>query len=690
MVVAPTPPIPPVPPTPAEAVTPAVPPTATSLPLLGAIAETLGPSPATPEPRPKPGRDIKISKGKDDKYIATTGMHFMSKVKPGSPFVIRNSLGNIILKPSKDDTCDVKAVIRAEAKIAAEAKEMAEQVSMNIDASDKRYYLKPVKPDDDQWSNLSVDLTIAVPAGVQPDIKTNLGSIELYNLKGPIKVVTDLGSVKAINTSGDLELLTKMGKIEFTAPKDLSAKIRAETKMGSITSDLLLKINKQDMFKRTAEGTIGSGRDTIRLTTDMGEIRIRKYSENSSTNNPMQRLLSEVTLSNSTDKLMIEPSISNAASSKIVGAVQAIKEEQEGNRHILKRIETMTAPLAPGSVLDITNKDGNITVQGSDTNQCLINSTFTIKAPSIEAARELSKKVSLNATPDSKKLVLKTVGPRHTPSNHSYYVNLQITVPRNTSLTLHNEDGNIQIRNLEGQIKIGVEDGDITCENVMANVRLTSEDGNVNIKKGRLAGLTIKKEDGNILCDEINGDCNITIEDGDIHIQKSRLTNLTIKKEDGNIRCDDISGNCDISLEDGDVTIGFAEGMAENCTCTVRGEDGNVGISRGTFAQCQVNRESGMIACDNVSGNLDLKLEAGQVNVDHADTVPENCSITVRVEQGGIRLSAPHEMFPADGPSKAKRKDGGAEWTTKASTPGGGTRSVSLRVDEGSVNVDKR
>jgi beta-lactamase regulating signal transducer with metallopeptidase domain len=298
-IVEPTPPAPPRAVAPVEAITPAAPPAATSLPLLGTTAATVEPAAAAPKPKPspKPDRDVKISKNKDGKYVATTEMHFISKVKPGIPFVIRNNLGNITLRPSKDNTCDVKAEIRAEAKTADKAKEMVERVGMKIDSSDDRYYLKPVKPDDDQWSNLNVDLTLTVPPGVRPDIKTDLGNIELYDLKGNIKALTDLGSLKVVNTTGninlatdlggikftapkdlaagDLNLATKMGDIEFIAPRDMSATIRAETKMGSIKSDLPLKVTEIDMFKRKAEGTMGTGKGNIRLHTDMGSIRLK-------------------------------------------------------------------------------------------------------------------------------------------------------------------------------------------------------------------------------------------------------------------------------------------------------------------------------------------------------------------------------------------------------------------------------
>ncbi|TSA54765.1 MAG: hypothetical protein D4R45_03530 [Planctomycetaceae bacterium] len=291
-------------------------------------------------------------------------MNFVSKVQPGSPFVVRNSLGNISLQSSKDSTCDVKAVIRGKAKTDTEVRAMVEQVSMNINSSDEGYYLKPVKQNGDERNDLSVDFHITVPLGVLSDVKTDLGNIEISNLEGNVKAVTDLGSIKAVNTTGNIELFTKLGDIEFIAPKNLSAKLQAQTKMGSIKSDLPLNIDKTDMFKRKAEGTIGTGQDSIRLTTDMGSIRIGTQSQSSSGDNPKQVILPKEVKQNSTGNLAITQSISNAGSSKIISTVQSVKEEKQGNHSVIKRIETMATPLAPGSVLDITNEDGTITIQG--------------------------------------------------------------------------------------------------------------------------------------------------------------------------------------------------------------------------------------------------------------------------------------------------------------------------------------
>lgn len=241
-------------------------------------AEIAAPAPVLPNitgAQSGPTPSIKIEKDKDGKFNATKEMHFVAKVKPGIPLVVRNSLGNIILKPGKEDICDVRAVISGKDKNQAKARAMIEQVSMNLHSTDERYYLKPVKSDGGQWSNLSVDFYITVPTGILPDVKTDLGNIEISNLQGKIKAVTDLGAIKAVNTTGEIDLFTSMGNIEFVAPRDLSAKLMVQTKMGEIKSELPLEINRADMFKRTTEGTIGAGGSTIKMATDMGKINLK-------------------------------------------------------------------------------------------------------------------------------------------------------------------------------------------------------------------------------------------------------------------------------------------------------------------------------------------------------------------------------------------------------------------------------
>jgi hypothetical protein len=474
----------------------------------------------------------------------------------------------------------------------------------------------------------------------------------MNNLKDGIKSLANVGSIKAVNVMGNIQLKTEVGDIEFVAHKDLSAKIQASTKVGSINSDFPLEIQKVDFVSNTAKGTIGSGKNNIRLITKVGKIHIWKKSRGSSGSNIEQSISIKKIIQNSVGTSIPAPAKLSSAvelsSDKVVRVVRSIEESQKDDRHAIKRIEMMKTPILPGSVLEVSNEDGSIIVTGSDTNDCRVDSTFTIKAPTAEAAKELSKKLSLDMSPKGKGLSVKLDHPKKTPKNHSYQVDLKITIPKNINLKLKHEDGNVQIKNLEGQIQISVEDGNIICENVTADVRLVSEDGN-------------------------------------IHIKKSNLSRLTVRKEDGNVHCDNMTGDCDIMVEDGDVVINYARELTKNCTCIVRSEDGSITINRGTFTKCQIKMEDGKVECNNVGGNLDFLLDEGQVNVNYADNIPESCKINVQLEEGGIMFSAPGGMFPADSPSKAKKMDDGAQWKTQA-----GSRSINLITDEGSIKVEKR
>lgn len=220
-------------------------------------------------------QNIEVNKSEDDMHVATAQMNFLTTMRPNTSFVVRNNAGNITLSPGKDNNCAARAVIRAKAGTAAEAQQMVDSVLIESHSSQDSAYLTVANPGDGHWGNLNVDIQITVPVGVRLDVKTNMGNIELRNLESQIKAETNMGSIKAVETCGDLELTTNMGSIDFIASRDISAKFKVRTDMGSIDSELPLDIDKTDMMGRKAQGTVGSGQDNIRLITNMGKVSIK-------------------------------------------------------------------------------------------------------------------------------------------------------------------------------------------------------------------------------------------------------------------------------------------------------------------------------------------------------------------------------------------------------------------------------
>ncbi len=222
--------------------------------------------------------------------------------------------------------------------------------------------------------------------------------------------------------------------------------------------------------------------------------------------------------------------------------IEAIKETQEDDRYSFQRAETQTVTLLPGSTLDVTNDNGAVTVRGIDGKDCRMHAMVTLKAPTADAAKKLSKAVSVDLAPTARGLVIASVMPKKMPEGHSCRVDLVIEVPRRTDPNITCGDGNVRIANIDGQIKLYAEDGDVSCE--------------------RLAG-----------------DLNLYLEDGSLKIDQGAFSNCRVAMEDGSAKCNAITGNLDFELEDGQVTIVYGDDVPESCAIAVVAEDGSIQFS---------------------------------------------------------------------------------------------------------------
>jgi hypothetical protein len=273
--------------------------------------------------------------------------------------------------------------------------------------------------------------------------------------------------------------------------------------------------------------------------------------------------------------------------------IQSVKRRQDGRGHVVARTEQTTMKLVPGSALNLINENGAISIMGMDRDTCQVQSVFTLKAPTAEAANKLSKAAYLETKKTDEGLTIIVAEPAKMPKQHSARVDLQVLVPRNTDLSVKHGNGVIRIKNVDGRVAAFLEDGEIRCEDVEGIMALRLEDGRIVIDGADLAACSIHMEDGQITCDEI------------------------------------------------------------------------------------------------VTGSLDVQLEDGVIAVTCGDSLPPDCEIKATLEDGSIKLSAPKALFPADAPVKAKRRGDGAAWKTIAETATG-KRIVDLRVEDGSIKVEKR
>jgi len=143
-----------------------------------------------------------------------------------------------------------------------------------------------------QNNDVHVNFTVEVPSGVELDVVTVNGDVEVEGVQGAVEAVTVNGDI-TISTNGaasattvngsiqarvgeladDAEFTTVNGGITLWLPAGVSADVDATTVNGSIETDFPITIRGR-WGPRTASGEIGGGGANIELTTVNGSIEI--------------------------------------------------------------------------------------------------------------------------------------------------------------------------------------------------------------------------------------------------------------------------------------------------------------------------------------------------------------------------------------------------------------------------------
>jgi hypothetical protein len=145
-------------------------------------------------------------------------------------------------------------------------------------------------------SDVQVDYTVRVPAGVTLEAKTVNGNVKAIAMKGPVDARTVNGEIR-VTTSSWAEAATVNGgvAVEMAAkgwPDDLefrsvngsilldlvgapNASLRAETMHGDIDSEFPLEVSGK-IRKNRISGTLGSGGKELAMTTLNGSIELRR------------------------------------------------------------------------------------------------------------------------------------------------------------------------------------------------------------------------------------------------------------------------------------------------------------------------------------------------------------------------------------------------------------------------------
>lgn len=198
-------------------------------------------------------------------------------------------------------------------------------------------------------------------------------------------------------------------------------------------------------------------------------------------------------------------------------------------------------------LFEIDCGSGFLKVQGDDSRQDIaVEAEIILKGKSEKKAREyMEKYLYLELEKKGDRAVLRSgFDTRFGPSSwQSRVINLTVLIPARLSLVIEDSSGEMQIRDVQGDLEIDDGSGNIKVDNQGGDVRIDDGSGGIEVNSVR-GSVFIKDGSGPIRVGEING--NVKIDDGS--------GSITVRDVGGDfILLDDGSGGLSVSHVRGEV-----------------------------------------------------------------------------------------------------------------------------------------
>jgi DUF4097 and DUF4098 domain-containing protein YvlB len=404
-----------------------------------------------------------------------------------------------------------------------------------------------IRKDERRYDNPAiVDYTLTVPRkATLESIELVNGELDIEGVEGNVKASSINGQVTARGLTGEARLSTVNGPLQATftqldeskaislgsvngsvtliIPSDSNASIRAGTVHGSISNDFGMQIKHGEYVGHSLDGQIGTGGPRIKLGNVNGAIRISHAQDGralspatSIAGNGRTRAQAEEDLARQVEMTSAEITLERIDSARLaretrqaqreaqrqvdVAMREAQREIEQVQRELQVRQREQVRPSARVMVqrrpvhgdwnkftgqetksfavsgtprVSISTFDGPITVRGWD--QSEVRYTATKRAGDEESL----KQIGIKAEQQGQAITINAVN----ENDYHGSVQLEVYVPRNSSLHVTSGDGPLTLNGVSGDITLRSGDGPIMVDNSGGQLHVNTGDGPIHINK---------------------------------------------------------------------------------------------------------------------------------------------------------------------------------------------------------------
>jgi len=299
----------------------------------------------------------------------------------------------------------------------------------------------------------------------------------------------------------------------------------------------------------------------------------------------------------------------------------------------MKQTIEKTYPMESGGQISIKGDEGFIKITSWDKNE--VHLTMTKQAYSRsqkEADRQLND-LKIDIESQSDRLTIKVISPTEKrnfnfwnlldpdtwgKSYRSARVDFELKVPEKINLALVNDEGNVTVESVAGDLEIDVDEGDIHLKNI------AFETANLYSDQGDIHASHIANPEGRL---------TVSVDEGDVTLEKVVAQRVKIECDEGKIEANGLQcRTCDITTDEGDVNVTPILGTADHFYITTGEGDISIYLDQSPNVSLDAETQDGFIQDDFQlsisrgedgqqcrqkmgSGNAHIEMYAGEGNI---------------------------------------------------------------------------
>jgi DUF4097 and DUF4098 domain-containing protein YvlB len=256
----------------------------------------------------------------------------------------------------------------------------------------------------------------------------------------------------------------------------------------------------------------------------------------------------------------------------------------------VKKIEEKSFKIRPGGHIAIEGDEGFIKINSWDKAEVNLIMTKRAWGRSQEDAEQNLKKIEVSINEYDNRLDIRLVKERDR-KNYSFWdlfdrdawserrsptIDFELTVPKEINLNLVNDEGDVFVKSIIGDVEIRADEGDIEISDVAFN------ELNISVDEGDIDGFDLKNPDGRL---------TIEVDEGDVLFENVNVRRLKVECDEGDITIKKLSCNSGtITTDEGDIELDVA--LNENDRYRVSSDEGDVSVYLPTNPDVKLDLEA--------------------------------------------------------------------------------------------------